>query len=105
MPKERNSAEGKAKEPPYKEIARFAKEKGFRVTSTTGGEHNKNSAHYDKRAVDVSVKNKTDKQVTAFEKAARAAGIRVRDERTRPPGQKVWSGPHIHLEVPRKKGK
>lgn len=32
---------------------------------------------------------------------AQQSGYTVRDERIRPQGQSVWSGPHIHLEIPR----
>ena len=28
-----------------------------------------------------------------------AIGVIVRDERKRPNGQKVWSAPHLHLEI------
>jgi hypothetical protein len=52
----------------------------------------------------VSVKGKTERQINNFKDKAVGKGYKVRDERTRPPGQKVWSGPHIHLEVPAKKG-
>lgn len=82
---------------PYKAMVRFAQSKGFTVTSTTGGKHNKNSLHGKGRAIDVRTRGKTAAQINAFIKAARAQGYRVKDERTRPPGQKVWSGPHLHL--------
>jgi hypothetical protein len=29
-----------------------------------------------------------------------AKGYKVRDERTRPAGQKEWSGPHLHVSAP-----
>lgn len=95
----------KKEPPPYKEISKFSRDNGFHVTSTTGGTHNKGSAHYDQRAVDVSVKGKNDQEVSNFMKAAKEHGYKVRDERTHPAGQKVWGGPHIHLEVPKKTGK
>ncbi len=75
---------------------------GFKVTSTLGGKHNSGSLHARGRAVDFSVKGKTAKQVNDFKAAMRAKGFSVRDERTRPRGQKVWSGPHIHVSDPRR---
>jgi hypothetical protein len=86
---------------PWEGLAEFARKKGFRVTSTTGGRHNPGSAHYEGRAIDVGTREKTSAEVESFMTDARAAGIDVRDERARPPGQKVWGGPHVHLSVPR----
>jgi len=57
--------------------------------------------HAKGRAVDFSVKGKTDAQVKAFMGAMRAAGYKVRDERKQPAGQRVWSGPHIHVSAPK----
>jgi hypothetical protein len=88
----------------YHGLAKFAVAKGFYVTSTRGGTHNPGSAHYQGRAIDVRTKDKTPAQVAQFIDKAKAAGIVVRDERTRPLNQKVWSGPHLHLEVPRAGG-
>ena len=76
----------------------FCKEHGFRVTAGSGGKHNVGSLHALWRAVDVSVRGKTEEQVEAFIRAARAAGYRVLDERQRPVGQKEWSGKHLHIE-------
>ena len=76
----------------------FARERGFRVTHGSGGKHNAGSLHPLNRAIDVSVKGKTNEQVEQFMEAARAAGYRVLDERTRPPGQDVWRGRHLHVE-------
>jgi len=81
-------------------LAQFAQQRGFVVTSTTGGSHNTGSAHYRGRAIDVRTRDHTPAQVDQFIREARAAGFRVRDERFPPPGQPVWSGPHVHLQVP-----
>lgn len=86
----------------YKEISRQGRSLGFHVTSTTGGKHNKGSLHAKGRAVDFSVRGKTKKQVEAFMKTMRSRGFKVRDERTRPKGQKVWNGAHIHVWDPRR---
>jgi hypothetical protein len=83
----------------YREMEAFAGQQGFRVTSglATSG-HNVGSPHYTGNAVDVSVRGKSDKEVKRYIKAALASGFKIRDERTRPEGQAVWSGPHLHME-------
>lgn len=83
----------------YRALGNFAKHFGFDVTSgfATSG-HNENSPHYRGLAVDVRTRNKSDEQIQAFIDAANANGIRVLDERKRLPGEKVWSGPHLHIE-------
>lgn len=78
----------------------IAKQYGFTVTSTTGGKHNAGSLHAKGLAIDVRTKDKTPAQITAFIKAVQKTGYQVRDERVRPAGQKVWSGPHLHIQVP-----
>jgi hypothetical protein len=88
-------------ERPYRQMERFAQEQGYGVTATTGGQHNVGSAHYEGRAVDVRTRDHTPAQVEEFMREARARGFSVRDERQRPRGQAVWSGPHVHLQVPR----
>jgi RHS repeat-associated protein len=84
----------------YHELQIFSKEEGFTVTSTTGGAHNIGSAHYLGKAVDVRTWDHTAAQVDSFMGAARNEGYLVGDERVRPTGQKVWSGPHLHLQLP-----
>lgn len=80
-------------------LKRFAKEWEFTITSVTGGRHNKGSLHGQGRALDVSVRGKANEEIERMMRAARDSGFGVRDERTRHAGQKVWSGPHIHLEL------
>jgi hypothetical protein len=82
----------------YRALSAFAEGHGFTVRSTTGGRHNEGSAHYAGRAVDVRTRDKTPEEVDGFMQNARDAGYIVRDERARPAGQAVWSGPHVHLE-------
>lgn len=82
----------------WEQLAEFAKANGFNVTSTTGGKHNKGSKHYQGLAVDVGVNGKSDAAIQAFMEAAAEAGIKVVDERSRPSGQAVWGGAHLHLE-------
>ena len=75
----------------------WVRSQGFEITSTTGGRHNKGSLHPFGRAVDVRTRGKSNEEIEAFMAMAESAGFNVRDERTRPKGQKVWSGPHVHL--------
>jgi peptidoglycan hydrolase-like protein with peptidoglycan-binding domain len=83
---------------PYEAMARLAEQHGLTVTSTTGGRHNTRSKHYQGRAIDVRSRGVSQAQLDAFMADARAHGYTVRDERTRPAGQAVWGGPHIHIE-------
>src|SRR5262249_1057756 len=89
----------------WRGLSRFAQQRGFTVTSTTGGSHNTGSAHYQGRAIDVRTRDKTPAQVERFIRAAQTAHIQVRDERVQPAGQRVWSGPHLHLQVPAQKSR
>lgn len=82
----------------HKNLSSFAQQYGFTVTAGKEKGHNKGSLHGDGLAIDVRTRDKTPEQVAAFVKAAKAAGITVRDERTRPNGQEKWTGPHLHLE-------
>jgi peptidoglycan hydrolase-like protein with peptidoglycan-binding domain len=83
----------------YKDLKRVAEEHNFFVTATTGGKHNVGSKHYMGLAIDVRTKDKTAKQVADFMQFMQNEGVTVRDERTRPPGQKVWGGSHVHIEI------
>jgi hypothetical protein len=79
-------------------LAQFARSQGFQVTATTGGHHNVGSLHYLGLAADVRTRDKTPEQIDEFIEQAINAGIRVVDERTRFPGEKVYGGAHLHLE-------
>ncbi len=87
----------------YKDLLKVAEENKFQVTSTTGDTHNVGSKHYLGLAIDVRTKDKTAKQVEDFIKLLRNEGLIVRDERVRPPGQKIWNGSHLHIEIPSSK--
>lgn len=78
----------------------FARKHGLHITSTCGcGQHNAGSLHYVGRAIDVRTSDKTDQQIHDILIDAPAHGIHVIDERVHPAGEKVWSGPHLHLEI------
>lgn len=85
-------------EKPYQQLVRFAQSRGFTVTSTTGG-HHLGAGHREGRAADIRTKDHTKAQVDQFIREARAAGYKVIDERGG--GNSAWSGPHVHLEIPR----
>ncbi len=83
---------------PYKAMVRLANKHGLTVTSTTGGKHNRGSLHARGRAIDVRTRGASSAKINAFIRDAKAHGYTVHDERVRPRGQKVWSGPHIHIQ-------
>ena len=85
-------------EKPVNQISRVAQERGATVTSTTGGRHNRGSRHYSGNAADIRTRDQAPEQVEALKQGFAAKGYRVLDERQRPRGQKVWSGPHLHVE-------
>jgi TP901 family phage tail tape measure protein len=79
------------------EAKRLIESQGYFVTSTTGGHHNVGSLHYQGRAADVRIRNLSMSQRGDLREWAESMGFAVRDETTRPKGQKVWGGPHYHL--------
>lgn len=73
---------------------------GFTVTGRneqTG--HNRGSRHFAGEAIDVRTVGRTNAEIAEFVAFMRSQGYVVQDERVRPPGQAVWSGPHIHVET------
>ena len=83
---------------PYKGMVRLAQKHGLQVTSTTGGRHNRGSLHGRGRAIDVRTRGVSSRRLNAFMADARRQGYQVIDERVRPRGQAVWSGPHLHIQ-------
>lgn len=85
----------------------FAKSHNYRITSGfSRGGHNSGSMHYqgspeDPGAIDIDHRNVDYNRLLAD---ARAAGFEVHDERQRPKGQAVWSGPHYHVSKKRTGG-
>lgn len=85
----------------YTEIVKIVQGMGWKVTSTTQGKHNIGSLHPKGRAVDISVRDKTDFHVATLTEVLGNLGYVVRDERVRPKGQRVWSAPHVHVALPK----
>lgn len=83
----------------FNDLVKLAEDNGFHVTSTNGGSHNRGSKHFLGLAIDVRTRDKTAKQITDFINLVRNEGLVVLDERTRPPRQPVWGGPHLHIEI------
>ena len=79
----------------WRELSAFAQNRGFHVTSTTGG-HHLGWAHRAGHAVDVRTRDHSTSQVNAFMKDARRHGYTVIDERHG--GNSAWSGAHVHLQ-------
>jgi peptidoglycan hydrolase-like protein with peptidoglycan-binding domain len=95
-PAARTTATQRRGEGGYRELKRFAEDRGFVVTSTTGGRH-LGRAHREGRAVDVRTRDHTTAQGNTLIRQARAAGYTVIDERRG--GNAAWSGPHIHIQM------
>ncbi len=83
----------------YKDIVPIVEAQGFKVTATTNGRHNKGSKHYLGKAVDVSVRGKTEDDIQKFMHEMYKFGYEVSDERTRPKGQRTWHGSHLHVNT------
>jgi hypothetical protein len=79
----------------YRELTRFANDRGYVVTSSTGG-HHLGWAHAAGRAVDVRTRGHSATDISSFMRDARSNGITVIDERRG--GNAAWSGPHLHLQ-------
>lgn len=82
---------------------------GLKPSSVDTGVHNPGSKHYHGSAVDLGLNTSfggDQKKMDTFlqylnspEGKRQFPNIKVRDERTRPTGQKEWSGSHLHLEI------
>src|SRR5687768_1943758 len=81
----------------YVELRSIVTKMGWKVTSEMGGPHNAHSRHYRGKAIDVSVRNRTEFHVQTLIEVLENHGYYVVDERIRPKGQRVWTGPHLHI--------
>ncbi|MDQ3747963.1 MAG: tape measure protein [Acidobacteriota bacterium] len=86
------------------QLRKIAEGLGFVVTSTIGGKHNLGSKHGKGLAIDVRTRDKTPQEIEFLIGELEKKGVFVRDERRRPKGQKVYGGPHLHLEDARLHG-
>lgn len=84
----------------YVDLRQIVQGMGWVVTSEMGGGHNAHSLHYQGKAIDISVRNKTVFDIAILYTIIEGLGYAVRDERTRPKGQRVWKGAHMHLAIP-----
>lgn len=82
---------------------------GIKPSSVTGGQHNVGSKHYEGKALDLGINTSFGgdaKKMDEFYQYLQSPqgkqkfpNVKVIDERVRPAGQKVWSNPHLHLEI------
>lgn len=77
----------------------FAERNDLFVTSGRDGVHNSGSKHPLGEAIDFRTRGLTQAFWEHLERDAQAHGLTLLDERQRPPGQKIWSGPHAHLQT------
>lgn len=84
----------------YVELRNIAIAMGWKVTADVGKKHNGGSKHYTGKAVDVSVRGKTEFHIIALEAVLQEHGFGMIDERVRPKNQRVWTAPHLHLFIP-----
>ena len=83
----------------------YADDNGVLITAGKNGVHNKGSKHYIGAAIDISsrIKRNGAPMTEAYwghcKRDASRRGLKFIDERTRPPGQKVWTGPHGHVQL------
>lgn len=80
-------------------LLEFCRRNGLVVTAGRNGRHNVGSKHPKGEAIDFRTKGMAEEFWGHLERDARQHGLILRDERTRPPGQKMYSGPHGHVEV------
>ncbi len=80
-------------------LIEFCIRNGLYVTSAHDGTHNTGSKHYRGEAIDFCSRGLKPEFVEHLKRDAERHGLTLRDERKRPPGQKVYGGPHWHLEI------
>jgi hypothetical protein len=86
----------------WRVLQRKAQAAGFTVTGRNEKKgHNVGSPHYRGKAIDIRTRDHSPEAIERFMQQMRGEGYVVRDERIQPPGQEVWSGPHVHIEIPK----
>jgi hypothetical protein len=81
------------------QILEFCVRNGLYVTSARDGHHNEESKHPLGEAADFRTIGMSEEFFQHLVRDALEHRLRVRDERKRPKNQKVWSGPHGHVET------
>lgn len=84
----------------YVDLRNIVQAMGWTVTSEMGGGHNAHSKHYLGKAIDIRSRGRTEFDIAVLYSVLEPMGYKIRDERKRPKGQRVWRGPHFHIEVP-----
>jgi hypothetical protein len=81
---------------------------GLKPSSVKSGDHNKRSKHYSGHALDLGLNTsfggdheKMREFIDYFnnELKPKFPNLRLLDERKKPANQRVWNGPHLHLEL------
>jgi hypothetical protein len=97
LPRHRKSAVLEGVRP---ELLAFCLRNGLFITSAKDSTHNVGSKHYRGEAVDVRSRSLEEAFIGHLKRDAEQHSLILRDERKRPPGQKVYGGPHLHIEMP-----
>lgn len=85
----------------YIEVVEIVTKMGWIVTATNTGKHNGGSRHYVGKAVDLSVRNRTEFHIAVLVEVLKNQGYVLIDERKKPRRRGVvWTGPHLHIAIP-----
>lgn len=80
-------------------LLQFARRNNLKITSARDGRHNVGSKHGRGKAIDFRTRGLSEEFWQHLARDAYQHQLKLRDERVRPLGQKVWSGPHGHCET------
>lgn len=80
-------------------LLHFALAHDLYITCGRDGLHNAGSKHPIGRAIDVRSAGMVEHRVQMLKTEAHKAGLTLIDERKRLPGEVVWGGPHLHIQV------
>ena len=104
-----SSSSDQNQELPIQSVLDKFSQMGIKPSSVNTGQHNIGSKHYHGKALDLGLNtsfggdvnkmNEFYNYLTSAEGKKQFPNIIVRDERTRPANQKVWTGSHLHIEL------
>ncbi|MGO6859799.1 hypothetical protein ACCS99_20020 [Rhizobium ruizarguesonis] len=77
----------------------FAWDRGYRVTSSSGGRHGSFSFHTDGRAIDVGTNGKSTAEIEAMRQEFRRYGLRIYDETDSRNWTANTTGFHLHVDT------